>query len=630
MLHARHCGRQVHGWLLAGLLGVAVACLAPSPAEAGRKDDLATADQLARSGQNAAAAAIYESLARRAFGRWDNRMALLAAREYLAAGQLDDSERLLATVRGRVRSDDAVLRARIEAEVSLARGRPNAAIEALQAVPEPWPAPLAAELLALRAQAEFRAGRWLDGMRSIERRAAIVGTAEERRENYALLVDALRANPGAAAAVPADASPNERAWFELGQLLVAGDTDAGATARRAADWRTRHPHHPGADFLPATGTTAAAAVAGTPVAIPLSGSADVIALLLPLSGRQQSAGHAVQDGFLAGALSESPDRRPRIDIYDTAALGVGPAYQKALTSGAQAVAGPLTKEELAALVGSQSLPLPTLALNALGGAAPPAFLFQFALDPEQEARAAARRIAEDGYLRGIALFPRSTWGDRLFEAFTAELQSTGIELTSAQFYDPAERDFSGPLRTALGRYGGAGDRNAKGEPVRRDAVAEARDGPQFAFIAASAQTARAIRPQLRFQMSYDLAVYATSDAWDPATRSATDLEGLTFPEMPWILHAGQGAPELWQVLHQSGGSAGARSRLRLYAFGFDAYQLLRGLNIAARGVAVDGLTGRLVIAPDGRVTRELEWARVQGGRPEVAGAYPPLAAPIEP
>lgn len=630
MLHVRLCGRQVHGWLLAALLGVAAASLAPTPAAASRKDDLAAADQLARGGQSAEAATRYEALAKRAFGRWDTRLALLASREYLAAGRLDDAERMLAIVGDRARGDEAILLARTQAELALARGRPADAIAALATVPEPWPTPLAVELLALRARAEFGAGRMLDGLRTIERRATIVTTPEDQRANYALLVDALRANPGAVTAVPADAIASERAWFELGPLLATTDDDA--VAQRAADWRTRYPNHPGAQFLPAPSTPPVVATADRPIAMPPSGSPEVIALLLPLSGRQQAAALAVQDGFLAAALAEAPERRPRIDVYDTSALGAGPAYQKALADGAQAVAGPLIKEELASLVASQSLPLPTLALNALGGDTPPAFLFQFALDPEQEARAAARRIAEDGHVRGIALFPRSTWGDRLYEAFTDELRATGVELAAAQFYDPGARDFSAPLRAALGRYAGAGDRTAKGEPVRRDAAAEARDGPQFVFIAATAQTARAIRPQLRFQMAYDLPVYATSDAWDPAARSVPDLDGLTFPEMPWILHAGLGAPELWQVLHGDG-SSGARSRLRLYAFGFDAYQLLRGLNIAARGVPVQGLTGRLVVAPDGRVSRELEWARVQGGRPGLAGASQPLlplAAPVEP
>ena len=631
MLHVRLCGRQVHGWLLAALLVAAATSLLATPADASRKDDLAVADQLARSGQSAEAAARYETLARRAFGRWDTRLALLASREYLAAGRLDDAERMLGNVGDRARGDDAILLARTQAEVALARGRPADAIEAVATVPEPWPAPLAVELLALRARAEFRAGRMLDGLRTIERRATVVTTAEDKRANYALLVDALRADPGAAMAVPADAIASERAWFELGQLLATTD-DAAVVARRAADWRTQYPNHPGAQFLPAPSAPPVVATTGTSIAMPTSGSPEVIALLLPLSGRQQAAALAVQDGFLAAALAEAPERRPRIDVFDTSALGAGPAYQKALATGAQAVAGPLVKEELASMVTSQPLPVPTLALNMLAGDTPPAFLFQFALDPEQEARAAARRIAEDGHVRGIALFPRSTWGDRLYEAFTDELRATGVELTAAQFYAPDARDFSAPLRAALGRYGGAGDRTAKGEPVRRDAAAEARDGPQFAFIAATAQTARAIRPQLRFQMAYDLPVYATSDAWDPAARSVPDLDGLTFPEMPWILHAGLGAPELWQVLHGNGSSA-ARSRLRLYAFGFDAYQLLRGLNIAARGVPVQGLTGRLVVAPDGRVSRELEWARVQGGRPELAGASQPLlplAAPVEP
>ena len=60
-----------------------------------------------------------------------------------------------------------------------------------------------------------------------------------------------------------------------------------------------------------------------------------------------------------------------------------------------------------------ALPVPTLALNSSATpdvGPPPAFLLQFALDPAQEARAVARRIAADGLVRGVALFPDSTWG----------------------------------------------------------------------------------------------------------------------------------------------------------------------------------------------------------------------------
>ena len=343
----------------------------------------------------------------------------------------------------------------------------------------------------------------------------------------------------------------------------------------------------------------------------------------------QAAGRAVRDGFLAAALAEPADRRPKIELIDTAEPGAAAAYARALEIGANAVAGPLMKEDLAALLAAHSLPVPTLVLNSVPVDSPPPFLFQFALDPEHEARAAARRIARDGRVHGIALFPRNAWGERVHLAFTEEARTAGLELSAIQFYDPAARDFSGPLRAALGRYGGAGDRGAKGVPVKRDGVAEALAGPQFAFVAASAASTRALLPQLRFQMAYELPVYATSDAVEPSARAVPDLNGLTFPEMPWILYGGLGAQELWDVL-QAGRSAAIRGRLRLYAFGFDAYGLLRNLNSAARGIGTTGLSGRLSIAADGHVQRDLEWAQIDRGQLQPAGTVVLPALPGEP
>jgi outer membrane PBP1 activator LpoA protein len=424
--------------------------------------------------------------------------------------------------------------------------------------------------------------------------------------------------------VPADATPSERAWFELAQVLGAPDGDGATLARRAADWRARHPHHPGVEFLPEADAAAAGAMAAL-----AAGPPDSIALLLPLSGRVQAVGRAVRDGFLAAALADPPEQRPKIEVLDTADLGAAAAYARALELGAGAVAGPLMKEDVSALLSLQSLPIPTLALNSIAVDSPPAFLFQFALDPEQEARAAARRIARDGRVRGIALFPTGGWGERVHAAFTDEARAVGLDLTSVQYYDPSARDFSGPLRAALGRFGGAGDRGPKGVPVKRDGAAEALAGPQFAFLAASAASTRALVPQLRYQMAYELPVYATSDALEPGARSVPDLDGVNFPEMPWILFGGIGAQELWDVL-QAERSAAVHGRLRLYAFGFDAYGLLRSLNSAARGVPVTGLSGRLAIAPDGRVQRELEWAQVEGGQPQPAGVILLPAPPGEP
>jgi outer membrane PBP1 activator LpoA protein len=359
-----------------------------------------------------------------------------------------------------------------------------------------------------------------------------------------------------------------------------------------------------------------------------AGAGFPIALLLPLSGKAQPAASAVRDGFAAAWFaSGAAEGRTHIEVYDTT-TGAAAAYQRALGDGARIVVGPLLKEEVAAIVAAQpaGLPVPTLALNAAfpPGATTPSFLYQYALDPEQEARAVAHRIADDGFARGVALFPQSSWGTRVHDAFVEELQRIGtVTLMSTQYYEPGAKDFSEPLRAALGRFGGAGDRSgdhSKTTPPARDAAAEQASGPQFAFVAATPPTARAIRPQLRFQMTYDLAVYATSDAWEPSVRTAADMDGLVFPELPWVLYGGQGAPALWSALQQEW-STHARGRLRLYAFGYDAFRLAQQLATGATFVTLDGLTGNLELSrDDGRVHRGLHFARVEGGRLQAAGA----------
>ena len=607
MLHATLRGRQVRDLLHAAIAAAAFAFATPAAADQGA--ELARAEALSRAGQHDAAASIYEQQARRLLRAWDTRIALLAAREYLEAGRPADAGRVLDRVKD-ARGDDAVLEARLRAELALSRGDGPAALAALGRIPRPWPAPLAAELLLLEARADLIAGRTLDGIRAMEERGLELGAADARAANDRLLLEMLRTAP-AGTTVPNGASEAERGWIELAAMDPA-QVDAVA-ARRAADWRARYPNHRGAALLPAANSFGAA-----PVAAPGVSSARV-ALLLPLSGRQQAAGLAVRDGYVAASLAHGTDSEVR--MYDTASAGPAAAYRQAIADGAGLVVGPLTREDVAALVAEQSLPVPTLALNGWSGpGAPPAYLYQYSLDPEQEARAAARRIASDGMSRGVAVFPRGTWGDRIEAAFTDELAATGVALLATARYEPGSRDYSVALRQALGRYGGAGERGAA---AKRDAAAEARDGPQFVFLAATAATARALIPQLRFQMTYTVPVYATSDAWDPGVRSVPDLDGLTYPEFPWVLHGGQGAHELWELLGRQW-SARARGRVRLYAFGHDAATLAADITSGRAAWTVDGLTGALALGGEGRVTRTLDWARIVGGRPQPAGAPVPM------
>jgi outer membrane PBP1 activator LpoA protein len=59
----------------------------------------------------------------------------------------------------------------------------------------------------------------------------------------------------------------------------------------------------------------------------------------------------------------------------------------------------------------------------------------------------------------------------------------------------------------------------------------------------------------------------------------------------------------------------------LYAFGFDAYRLIPLLKAGefGRAHAIPGMTGLLSIDEQGRVHRQLDWARITDGRPAPIG-----------
>ena len=148
------------------------------------------------------------------------------------------------------------------------------------------------------------------------------------------------------------------------------------------------------------------------------------------------------------------------------------------------------------------------------------------------------------------------------------------------------------------------------QPRRRSDIA-------FIFAASQVATARVLRPLLKFYFAGDVPTYATSDAFEPNPNANQDMDGLIFPDMPWML-GGALADSVRTAANDAWPSSGPR-RNRLFAFGFDAYRLATALRAAPSGapVAVDGLTGRLSLDAERRVHRELDWAQLHDGQPRV-------------
>jgi len=339
-----------------------------------------------------------------------------------------------------------------------------------------------------------------------------------------------------------------------------------------------------------------------------------IALLLPVTGRNSTAAVSVRDGFLTAYYQAPAAARLRVRIYDTGTLSVAEALGRATGSGAELIVGPLTREEvIAAAQDAQARP-PLLALNFLPPETPPpARFYQYALSPEDEARLVARRILADHHRRGIALVPAGDWGTRVLAAFRQELESGGGELIATATIDPSRTDYSEAVTQTLGisasqaryrRLEGVLGTKLQFEPRRRGDIG-------FIFCPAPANTERLLRPQLRFHFAGDIPTYATSSAFEPDVRANQDLDGLMFPDMPWML--GGNLAEAVRAATRDAWPNSGLQRSRLFAFGFDAYRLALALRNSRGDVNVDGLTGRLSFDPERRIRRELAWAQLHDG-----------------
>ena len=326
----------------------------------------------------------------------------------------------------------------------------------------------------------------------------------------------------------------------------------------------------------------------------------------------------------------APTQRPRVRVYDTGeGGGIAEAVTRATQEGAEFIVGPLTREEVVAAADLASPHPPIRALNFLPSERPgPATFYQFALSPEDEARLAARRVLDDGHRHGVAIVPAGDWGARVLAAFKQELEAGGGTLFAAATVDPSQTDFSEPVMQIL-RISDSQARYKRLESIlgtKLEFEPRRRADLEFIFAPAQPNTERLLRPQLRFHYAGDVATYATSDAFDPDPRANQDLEGLLFPDMPWML-GGDLAEAVRAALREAWPNGGPR-RGRLFAFGFDAFRL--AVTLRERGsntVAIEGLTGHLSVDAERRIHRDLNWAQIHDG--EIKMLQPP-APPTTP
>ena len=581
------------------------------------------AEALGRQGDQGGAAKVYEALAEQNGGADRNEFVFRATRAYLAARLPDEAARVLGTVQQPLNAKQNQQYAFLDVDVTLARGQGAQAWQKISAMPVPATIQEAAEYFRIRQRAAFAAGRPADAVAAEISAEPWLSNAQELRQSRVNLLGELRdANDHGVKIDPrASNNPVVRGWLELGPLAALAARNPSSAIPEIEVWRARYPNHPAAEIVRTQ-------LLGAQQGQPIETAEAHIALLLPISGRAAAAATQVRDGFMTAYYQSAPAQRPRVRVYDTGEGGsIADAITRATQEGAEFIVGPLTREEVVAAADLASPHPPVLALNFLPSERPaPGTFYQYALSPEDEARLAARRILDDGHRHGVAIVPSGDWGIRVLAAFKQELEAGGGSLFAATTVDTAQTDYSDPVMQIL-RISDSRARHKRLESIlgtKLEFEPRRRADLEFIFAPGQASMERLLRPQLRFHYAGDVPTYATSDAFEPDTRSNQDLEGLMFPDMPWML-GGDLADAVRAAVRDAWPNGGPR-RGRLFAFGFDSYRLAVALR--ARGVSntvsIEGLTGHLSLDADRRVHRDLNWAQIHDG--EVKLLQPPAQA----
>ena len=358
---------------------------------------------------------------------------------------------------------------------------------------------------------------------------------------------------------------------------------------------------------------------------------DHIALLLPLkSAAFERAADAVRQGFLAAAGSQR--QILPIKVYGSVdeSKDIVALYQLAIAGGAVAVAGPLTRDGVAALANYPGIVVPTLALNVIENK-DAGQLYFFGLSAEAEARQIAQ-LAAAAKLRYATIVSTGTpLSKRLSLAFANEWKALGGSITEEILYndDPAALAL---LPTAPGDAAPAPVATKSGNPLFSKLNVELTPPPALSpdnvdpnfippptiapgnmvFLAAEIEKARVIRPYLNAA----LPVYATSQLFNNNADTLTnyDLNDLHFVGMPWLLQ-----PDHPAVMIYPRASLPLEPDMeRLYALGIDAFRLLHIMlsNSYRTSLPLDGVTGRIRLS-NNQFQRDAIPAQIKQGRSQV-------------
>lgn len=377
-------------------------------------------------------------------------------------------------------------------------------------------------------------------------------------------------------------------------------------------WQQNYPTHPATLVVEQLKTTI----------LPIN-TIENIAVLLPLSGNQKSAGLAAQQGILSAYEN---DLTHTIHFIDTNKLDWTTLVTQFTQSNIDHVIGPLLKSNVETYLNLSeqqiALQIPSLSLNVPTTKILASYQTALSMRPEDEAVQAAATLSQQNFSNPIILSHQDRVSKRLALAFSQQWKIVTGNIVDIVYFNQGKQ-MQASLKEALDVSSSQIRIKQLQSRLKNNIKAESRnrrDIDMIYLIGSAAQT-RLIKPYIDVNTSpfaTIIPVFASSrshsnfDYNNNSNSSTNDLQGLTFTQMPWLLTSEQQDKNLAQLSHKLWPKR-TDSLSRIFAMGYDSYNLLNKITLMRQAPYIRhfGQTGVLKINNNNVLTRSLIWGQYQ-------------------
>jgi len=340
-----------------------------------------------------------------------------------------------------------------------------------------------------------------------------------------------------------------------------------------------------------------------------------IAVILPLTGKQASAGKVAQQGILAAYKNNT---NKNLNFIDAETLNWATLNEQLTDLDSHFVIGPLLKGNVDNYLAQTEIVLPSLLLNTSAKSQRTGEQVILSMRPEDEALQAATTLSRKNYQSPVVLSHRDNASKRIAQTFAQQWQLVTGYSPEIVYFEKGKK-MQEQLKASLDVDSSQTRIEDLEIRLKQNIKTESRNrrDVDMLYLVGSPKETTLLKPYIDVNISpfaKIIPVYASSRSHSSKhnPRKDRDLNDLVFTEMPWLLTSKQQNVQL-ASLSRTLWPSRSDSLQRIFAMGFDSLNLVDKLPAMKQRPYVRhyGQTGILKLDRNNTLIRSLIWGVYQ-------------------